>query len=479
MLVRFLRGGLGATALLGALTLGPHHTAIAHGWPDEENFEVWLVDQSNSPGQTYGGKISIYDGEHLSGRRAASATPIETIDLGADTASLCLSQTGANPVRPHMLFFNAKESHGVLSFVASGHVVFFNARTRTPVACLRMSAGAGGARQAHAAFPTPDDSLVLVANQNGKLLERIYTDYAADAFVHETSATLDLAGCTTPNGVACQDPLLRPDNAPICPFVPSNNSVTFVSLRGGGLFVVNHAVTPMAIVGEYTSSEIGGNGCGFAEAKRRVFMNAGGATAANLDEFAAFRLPMTGYSAVNPPNQPPRELLFKDDSVHRDAHGTVATKGQRYVWMMDRAGNVAEVFDAKSGARINTVGLTSAASQDPTPDLAVLSPDGSRMFVSLRGPVPLSGDPHASTGSTPGLGVIQVTANGRSGFMKAVVRISNVDAGGVERADAHGIALRRIDTCHGYSAWRNHDAHHNGWTARNWYRCSGFRGRHD
>jgi hypothetical protein len=410
----------------------------------DQDFEVWLVDQSNSPGKTYGGSISIYDGNDISGRSASGAAPVATIDLGADTAALCVAQTSAAPVRPHMLFFNATHSHAVLAFVASGHVVFFNAESRAPVACLRTSPGSGGIRQAHAAFPAPDDSVVLVANQNGKLLERIATDYAAESFVHEGFATVDLAGCTTPNGFACQDPSLRPDNAPICPFVASDNGVVFVSLRGGGLLVLDHKTTPMAIVGEYTTSQIGGNGCGFAEAKGRVVMTAGGATASNLDEFAAFRLPMTGYSATNPPNTPARELLFRDDSAHRDAHGSVATRGQRYVWIFDRAGNVAEVFHGVSGARVNTVGLVSAGSADPTPDLAVVSPDGSRIFVSLRGPIPLSGDPHASTGSTPGLAVIQVTAGGLDGFVKTITPISNRDAAGVERADAHGIALRIV-----------------------------------
>ena len=430
------------TALL-ALTLAACPIAATPA-DFEQAFEVWLVDQSNSPGKSYGGRISIYHGEDVSGRSAAAAAPRATIDLGADTAALCLAQTAALPVRPHMVFFNSTASHAVLSFVASGHVVFFDAASRSPVACLRMSPGAGGARQAHAAFPTPDDSMVLVANQNGKLLERIATNYAAESFVHEPLATVDLAGCTTPNGFACQDPVLRPDNAPICPFVPSDNGVAFVSLRGGGLFVLDHKATPMTIVGEYTTSQIGGNGCGFAEARGRVIMTAGGATAANLDEFAAFRLPMTGYSSANPPDTPARELLFKDDSTHRDAHGTIATRGQQYVWILDRAGNVAEVFDGVSGERINTVDLRSDASADPTPDLGVLSPDGSRLFVSLRGPVPLSGDPHASTGSTPGLGVVQLTGGGSGGFMKTVTRISNVDPTGIERADAHGIALRVV-----------------------------------
>jgi hypothetical protein len=431
------------TMLFWALAISQPAAAVE---PEaEQDFEVWLVDQSNSPGQTYGGKISIFDGDDISGSSASAAAPIAAIDLGAETATLCMAQTSANPVRPHMLFFNSTHSHAVLAFVASGHVVFFNAKLRTPVACLRASVGSAGARQAHAAFPAPDDSMVLVANQNGKLLERIYTNYTAESFAFDPAATLNLASCVTPNGFPCQDPALRPDNAPICPFVPSGNDATFISLRGGGLFVVDHKATPMSIVGEYTKSAIAGNGCGFLEAKGSVFLNAGGGTAANLDEFAVFRLPRSGYSAAHPPNTPERELLFQDNSEHRDAHGSVATHHQRYVWMFDRAANVAEVFDAESGERVNTVALTSQHSADPTPDLAVVSPSGSRIFVSLRGPIPLSGDPHASTGSTPGLGVVQITAGGLDGFMKAITRVSNVDGAGVERADAHGIALRIVE----------------------------------
>jgi hypothetical protein len=427
-------------------TLAMPQLAAAVEPEPEKQFEVWLVDQSNSPDKTFGGRISIFNGDDISDSSASSAAASATIDLGADTAALCLAQTGANPVRPHMVFFNSTQSHAVLAFVASGHVVFFNAKLRTPVACLRASPGAGGARQAHAAFPTPDDSVVLVANQNGKLLERIHTNYAAESFALDSAATINLVTCVTPNGFPCQDLALRPDNAPICAFVPSaNDAPTFVSLRGGGLFVVDHTTTPMMIVGEYTTSAIAGNGCGFVEAKGSVYLNAGGGTASNLDEFAVFRLPMSGYSAANPPNVPERDLLFDDQSANRDAHGSAATKHQRYVWMFDRTGNAAEVFDAESGEWVNTVDLESAHSGDPTPDLAVVSPSGNRIFVALRGPIPLSGDPHASTGSTPGLGVIQVTAGGSDGFMKAIARISNVDGSGVERADAHGIALRIVE----------------------------------
>ena len=66
--------------------------------------------------------------------------------------------------------------------------------------------------------------------------------------------------------------------------------------------------------------------------------------------------------------------------------------------------------------------LAGALSDDPSPDLLDTSPGGERVYVSLRGSLPLSGDPHASTGSTPGVGVIDVEAGGRSGELRAIAR---------------------------------------------------------
>ena len=103
---------------------------------------------------------------------------------------------------------------------------------------------------------------------------------------------------------------------------------------------------------------------------------------------------------------------------------------------------VAEVFEAKTGAHVQRVALNVGGPAGLAPDLADRSPSGNRIFVSLRGPNPLSGDPHASTGTTPGLAVIQVVKEGRSGVLESVVPIHNVDGNGIERADAHGIRVR-------------------------------------
>jgi hypothetical protein len=417
-----------------------------HYWkvPDCFEHEVWLVDQSNSPGLAHGGRIFIYDDEGLR-RNAAAAVP-EVIDLGGATSDLCLAETGANPVRPHMLVFNNADSHAVLSFVASGHVVIFDAETRAPLHCFRTEVGAGGARQAHAIWPAPDDSYILVANQNGKKFERIATDYAANSFVQEPAATLDLANCTTPNGEPCQDPELRPDNAPICPFVPDSGFPAYVSLRGGGMFAIDPFTTPMSIVAEYDAEHIPRDGCGFAQAKGFVFGNGGGGNPANPDGWFLWRLPEEpdAYDATNPPNTPEPFVLSRDMRGPRDAHGVGVSRHEKYVYFFDRAANVVEIYAAASGDHVKTESLVSNFSADPTPDLASEAPDGKYLYLSLRGPLPLSGDPHASTGSTPGLLVLELLQDGRDVAVRGIAPISNIDAGGVERADGHGIRVRRV-----------------------------------
>ena len=98
------------------------------------------------------------------------------------------------------------------------------------------------------------------------------------------------------------------------------------------------------------------------------------------------------------------------------------------------AGNSLWVVDSTIDQIVNILRLDGQVSDDLTPDLLAVSPNGSNAFMSLRGPIPLTADPHVSTGSTSGVGVLKVTQSGRDGF-EAVARVSNVDAPGFERAD--------------------------------------------
>jgi hypothetical protein len=416
----------------------------------EVDYEVWVVDQSDSPGQPYGGTVYVYDGAALTGADVNAAQPIERIDLADATGMLCAEKTGALPIRPHMLLFNQEETHAVLSFVASGHVVILDAATREPIDCLRATLSATG-QQAHAAFPAPDGSYILVANQNGRRLERIDSDFANNTFTYNLDATLDLANCTTPNGLPCEAPELRPLNWPICPIVDDSGDHAFVTLRGGGMLVVDPRQTPMAIVGEYDVGTVRGNGCGGVQADGSMYLNSGGSPVNVSQEslehpalygFDVYQFPVSGYDPANPPNTPAPVLVYSKDGPG-DSHGMVASVDGSHLWIFDRHANTAEVIATAAGRHVATVPLVGAISDDPAPDLVDLSPDGTHLFVALRGPTPLSGDPHNARGSTPGLGIVRLDPSGASGELQARVPVTNVGDDGIERADVHAVRVRR------------------------------------
>ena len=91
---------------------------------------------------------------------------------------------------------------------------------------------------------------------------------------------------------------------------------------------------------------------------------------------------------------------------------------------------------------MNTVNLAGAVSDDPAPDLVDAAPDGNRLFVALRGPVPLSGDPHNARARRPASGIIQVTQGGRSGRLVAGVPLTNPKQQPGQAPDAHGLRVR-------------------------------------
>lgn len=443
-----------ATKSLSGLLLGLSVVGCAVLAPEPErndDFEVWLVDQSNSPGQAHGGTIYVYEGAQFSALpTAASTSPMASIDLAGATSAMCMEKTSANPVRPHMLVFNESHTHAVLAFVASGHVVIFNAQTRQPLDCIRTTV-LNDNRQAHAAFPSPDGSYILVANQNGKALERIDTDYNTNTFTHRPEATLNLATCTTPSGAPCESPTLRPFNAPICPVIDRNSRFAFVTLRDGGMFVVDATTTPMSIVAEYDRETVKGNGCGGAQVGTSMYINSGGSAVPvsssggtshpMLFGFDVYRFPTSGYSAGNPPNTPaPLNVFSKGGAA--DSHGVAVTADGRHLWVFDRHSDVVEVIATSSNQHVATIPLAGAASSNPAPDLADISPNGDLFFVALRGPTPLTGDPHNATGNTPGLGIVEIGDDGRSGSLASVVRITNVGSDGIERADAHAVRVR-------------------------------------
>lgn len=414
-------------------------------------------------------------------------------------------------------------------------------------------------RSVHMSYWANDGSSLVMANLNGKAIERINVVRDASNTItglfFDRSATLGLgkgmsvveestyftgtnafgrpllggivgdyaiADLTdlTPNGY-CKDtgcssatapPMTlggRPNNSPICPITSLSNNL-YVTLAGGGLIVADVASTPMRILAEYESNVVNGAGCGGVEAKTKVFLNAGiaaGTVGANQSTFTLFAFDDAAFKpgSLLPPNTPTPDLAFLDSgntlsggntlgvnsvdltgqlpgiTTRRDSHGMVATGAGNYVHVMDRIQNTVEVFDSTNyehstydtttfSDRTSSLGnikdgACAAASidddpllprNDPAPDLSATTPDGKYVTMALRGPVPVS-VAHGSQGSCPGIDIVKLSDDGKSGKLVSVIRTTNtisdsvtitpltVPGGhqytGKERSDVHAVIV--------------------------------------
>ncbi len=123
-----------------------------------------------------------------------------------------------------------------------------------------------------------------------------------------------------------------------------------------------------------------------------------------------------------------------------------------------------ETFDFNTDSR-NTYSLTASGAcsaravadynatynNDPAPDLFEITPDGKYFAIAFRGPAPVTVG-HSAQGSCPGVGIVEISADGSSGRLVDVLRTTNTvpdqktsvePTGGLlydgdERSDVHG-----------------------------------------
>lgn len=444
-------------AALGSILLTSAHAAQKH--------EVWLLDQSN----TYdsddngsldsGGFLYIYQGDDFATTGVPNPTP-EKIDLGGAISAAVKANTGTAPVRPHYISFNPTGTHAVITFVATGHLIIIEAATRQVVYSVDVGV------QAHAANVSPTNDYILVANQNGKLVQRIDTNFASNTFALDNTATLDLANGLTPTGAQRQG-TERPDNAAVITYPDQRDgNLAFITLRGGGAFVVNPRTTPIQIVGEFSKETVEPAGLIAVQKGPKLYFNSGGGGASTLGyQGVLYTLSWDSFSpspvtplAVDVPapavvfdfgDLPPGLATETRNSPVTDSHGIQFSKPNAdYLWAVDRADNKIIVINPTNDQIVNRINLVSRATGDPAPDLVRFSPDGTRAYVSLRGPAPLSGNNatvNNAKGSTPGLGVFDVTGNGLDAKLRYVHRTFNRTPAGVETSDPHGIHIRTYE----------------------------------
>lgn len=389
--------------------------------PAANAYEVWLTDQSDT-GKESGGFLYVYDGAQLAAN-PSSTKPAQTIDFSGEIGKFCEEATKKAVRRPHMLFFNAKQDHAIVSFL-SGHVLFMDAATKKPDACLSMG------KNVHAAWPTPDEKMAIAANIAEKKFIRIWTDYASHKFSFDPDKdVLNLGPLESGE---------RPDTSPICPITESSSHYAFVTLRGGGLLVVDVTTTPLKVVAMLDNNQVHPAGCGGIQSGGTMYINSGGGWPVAPLSYDVYALDLT-----NLPKSISAKLVSQRDDKFADSHGMAGVG--RYVWSADRAGNNVEIIDTLSNLSVGSVDLVTEANGDPAPDLMDVAPDGQYVFVGLRGPTPLTGNDKTvnnAKGTIPGVGVIHVDTAGKVGHYKGQAAITNMKDG-KETADTHGIAVRK------------------------------------
>jgi len=402
-----------------------------------------------------------------------------------------------------------------------GYIGVIKTSTKEAVALFRVTAfGPTNQRSVHLSYWSDDGSAIVIANLHGKAIERIdvmrdnigtitslefnksagiglgqkmffsapATFFSGDnAFGNPLIGSIigsydnaDL-GDMTPNNVCKENGCNgkqataggRPNNVPICP-VPSKNGNAYVTLGGGGLFVLDLTTTPMVIKGEYGKAVVNGAGVVGTQTGNQVFITGGvSASSSGSDQsvFLVYSFDDTKYNTLNKENFPMPVKVFQDHgntltsgnangpakndsgqkpgvTTRRDSHGVAATLDGKYVHIVDRIQNNVEVFDTSTHTR-TTYDLVSMDGQsgrngtpgpcdaksviddadlllnDPAPDFLEITPDGKYLMIAFRGPVPVTVG-HTAQGSCPGVGIVKITNGGKSGKLVDILRSTNV-----------------------------------------------------
>lgn len=516
-------------------------------------YEIWASDQSNSvPGEmslgTRGSFLWVWDSESVEDQLKdaeqeavpLSCTPDKTtgpcdlLDIFPSTLERCTASGCTGELLRDLDSFG--RLHGVIKdpfnrYVTAnifapggGYVGVIDTKTKEAIALFRVTKTASS-RSVHMSFWSADGSAIIIANLNGKMIERIDVKrsgngsitglefnvgagtYLGKSFTKQEDASYFKGtnafdrpligsitgaysnadtGDLTPSEVCKESdcagiqPLggARTNNVPICP-IPSSDNNVYVTLGGGGLFVLKLDTTPMKIIGEYGNAIINGAGCGGVESNGRIFLNGGvsasgaGATQSTFTLYS-FQDKLLSKNINAPPKQnfPMPIQVFKDPtntntignvdgtmdsnssgqlpttSTRRDSHGAWPTRDGKYIHVVDRIQNVMEVFDSETYERVNTYDLVSIDGKsgrdgpsgpcraksvvddpnlilnDPAPDLFEITPDGKYFAVAFRGPVPVSVS-HSAQGSCPGVGIVEITEGGKAGRLVDVLRTTN------------------------------------------------------
>lgn len=386
--------------------------------PAPPSFELWVVDQGDTT-PTGGGTLYIYKGADLKG---AAPAPTYTVNLG----EAALGVGDGVGKHGHSIAFNPAMTHAVIAYVDSGHVQVIRASDRKVVASIRMTGSPAGAAQPHATAVTPAGDAIIVANQGGKRLQRIAADFKNDVYKLDSGADLDLSLLEDAD---------HPGNLPVIPVFSPDGRYVYVPMRGGGAYLVDYQATPMKTIASVGKSAIGLQSCCATFVKDTIWTTAQGGPTTTTTSFNLYQV--TGL-----PERPvAKKVLSRTGSV--ESHSLIQV-GQ-YLWVADRFANTLDIVDQTGEARTMSLASGPLAGRDPAPDIMAVSPDGSTVFVALRGKTPVTSNVKGldnAVGDVGGFAILAANDNGHDATVSSVVALPL--AAGASVVDPHGLRIRIV-----------------------------------
>jgi DNA-binding beta-propeller fold protein YncE len=422
---------LAAAALLA---LFPAGTAQARGGPPEGTppalartaHEVWSLDQGTD-------LIHVYDSR-------ADLAEVATIDVRPETlraAGFAAAPAGAVTV-PHMIEFDSQGRYAFIAATSGGVTLVVDARAKEVVAVLPTGPGT------HMADITPDDGEVWVSVL-GPASVTTPEQQAQRALVQITFQDLDrrnpgfAIGARIDVKTALDSYLARDevdaenwapfiDHRPVCHQFTPDGREAWVTLgpgwHNGGLFVLD--LDTHEVSAAWDPGVVKANcGVGVNDDGSRVIANWSGRVVAGDDSEGEWYV----FDAVS------KELLLTESARGLDAHGVRFTRDGRHIWAVNRNSDNALVIDATSFEVVREY----EAFAD-TPDILAFAPDDSVLYVTQRGPNPLSGALHAAQGDAPGV-LVASTATGEALRLIAPPVATRASDGAVIN-DIHGVGVR-------------------------------------
>jgi DNA-binding beta-propeller fold protein YncE len=363
-------------------------------------YEVWSLDQGTD-------RIHIYDDTH---------TQVAVIDVSP--AALRSVLPGFDPASgrtvPHMIDFDSEHRYAFIAATAGGATIVIDTVSRDVVAVLETGPGT------HMAAVTPDDRAVWVAVIGSRELVEIPLDLTASAPVFTVGRVLDVEELLAGTGFAF------PSASPVCHDYDAQGRAWITlgpGMTQGGLIVLD--VTTGGIVHAFDPDVVRANcGIGFSADGARAIANWSGTFGADV---------VDGEGEWYVVDTKTFEVLQTSGSAGVDAHGVRITPDGREFWQVNRGTGDGLRIDARTFAVLGPIDA------GDTPDILDFSPDGRLVYITQRGPNPLSGDPHVARGTLAGVLVVDVATG------EAVTRLdpSVVTGGdGAVLNDVHGIGVR-------------------------------------